>query len=270
MSDDDVGDEIADDVEEDLAAECVSEGEEAWKEYKTSFDKRPDEDDDHHQGDDGDEDDDDDKPLSTTRVGGYVFGDGKPLGRIVACPVADDPRGQLVTVSCYLKAHGPGCCLDVRLEGGMTRASLVQWIRHSSAFKTKEAHVKALRAGKGFSMPAVVPSPEPAVPVPLPLPPRADPIERARGAVAPAGSRQVSHGGVAFSELWSAGRMTGVSLTCRHHGCVRDLAFGKRDPMSPEEGRRRLLAWEAAGLGKSEEQHVAMGQSKLLSRFASA
>ena len=167
-----------------------------WKEYKQSFDKKekePTVDDDKADGDE------DDAPLSTTRVGGYVYNNGQSLGRIVNCPVADDPRGQLVTVSCYLKAHGPDCSRQVRLEGGMTRASLVQWIRHSSAFTTQEAHIKALRVGEGFSMPAVPPPPAPPVPSPLPPPPRSEPVVRARGgAIAPAGSRQATYSGVAF------------------------------------------------------------------------
>ena len=157
----------------------------------------------------------------------------------------------------------------------MTRASLVQWIRHSSAFATQEAHVKALVAGEGFSMPAV---PPPAVPPPaFPPPPSRQPAgsrqvaARQVAAVAPAGSRKVTHGGVIFTQLWSAGRMTGVSRTCRHHGCVRDLTFGKKSPMSYEEARRRLLAWEAEGAGDvPEAMHVALGKSILLKRFASA
>ena len=100
LSDDDVEDETR--MDSEAEAEPVSEAEEAWKEYKQSFAKQPDNDDDG-----GDGDDDDDKPLSTTCIGGFVYNDGKALGRIVTCPVADDPRGLLVTVSCYLKAHGP-------------------------------------------------------------------------------------------------------------------------------------------------------------------
>ena len=233
-----------------------------WKEYKQSFDKKekePTADDDKADGDE------DDAPLSTTRVGGYVYDNGKSLGRIVNCPVAGDPRGQLVTVTCYLKAHGPHCSQQVRLEGGMTRASLVQWIRHSARFACAVDHGKALVAGEGFCIPAV---PPPAVPPP---PGRQPAGSWQVGAVARPGSRQVTHDGLIFTELWSAGRMTGVSRLCRHHGCIRDLTFGKKHPMSYEEARRRLLAWEAAGAGDVQAaMHVALGRDPLLNRYALA
>ena len=131
--------------------------------------------------------------------------------------------------------------------------------------------VKAMRSSSSSLPPAPPPS-APSVPSSLPPapPPSAPsvPITRAVGAVAPAGSRTVMYDGIQFSELHSRGKMTGISRTCRYCGCSRDLSFGKKNPMTPAEARRRLLAWEAAGVGKSEEEHIDLGRSPLLAAFA--
>ena len=114
---------------------------------------------------------------------------------------------------------------------------------------------------------------------PAPPPPvsgrRAGP-GRPRRAAALAGSRVVVHNGRTFCELWPDGSHSGYSLECKHHtDCVRDCTFGKKLNMSPQECRRRLLAWESAGAGLTTgslqqqiEAHARLGRSKLLSAFA--
>ena len=84
--------------------------------------------------------------------------------------------------------------------------------------------------------------------------------------------RQVQIDGMWFSELVPGGGdnpVAGYSLECPWHSdCVRDCTFGTgRRQMTPEECRRRLLAWAADGKDIDRAMHWQRGRSQLLVRY---
>ena len=84
------------------------------------------------------------------------------------------------------------------------------------------------------------------------------------------GAREKWIDGEQFYELWPTilGEKVwhGYSIVCTHHlDCTRDLTWGKRDPMSPDEARRRLLLWRDDGVNvASKGDHKALGGQLLV------
>ena len=195
----------------------------------------------------------DDSGLHVTSYGGWVYQQGKRIGRIFK-------QDGGVVVNCYF--HKPCCRKWVQLDDNLTRDGVMSWLRSAHAFSDSPTHLEALQIGCAF-VPPVPPVPVPMVPA-VPPPPARHP--------APRGGRNVNK--VDFG-IWSVSiiRTDGVEsrwgANCGKHRncwesssarCKRSIGFGP-STMPEEEARRRMKKWLLMGHGISgdlpdgKEQH---------------